>query len=251
MHKPNKSPTNPAGRLLEILKRARAGSAPTTIAKGFAQIFDIGSDDFGELFRHLSLAEEAADQVSTLLKLSGNESFQRTYLECLPRIKRIFNVRHLDANWQQHIKDTLFDSELRDLQYCSDLLSEHFPEELIEADQLMELLKEVEALYDDVWTCDLDDDLKKIVLENLQTIKNAVNDYKIRGADGLQDALATIIGTAAMVRPIDTTSGSNTFERLSKVVDMLAKLLNLAKSAKPLLKAGAEVYRRLLPPGSA
>jgi hypothetical protein len=111
------------------------------------------------------------------------------------------------------------------------------------------LLTQVEALYSDIWTSDLNEDLKKIVLENLQKIKTAVNDYRIRGADRLQDALATVIGTFAMVGPIDAadvSDGSKALQRFSKVVDLLMKIVTLAKATKPLLKAGLEAFHRYL-----
>jgi hypothetical protein len=129
------NPTNPAGRLLEILKRAKTVSGPT-IANGFVQVFAIGSDDVGELFRRLSLLVEQTEQVSTLLKVSGNDRFHSTYLESLPRIKAIFIPRHLDGPWDQHVKQTIQESYLRDLQYCSNLLSGHFVEDPVDDDQL-------------------------------------------------------------------------------------------------------------------
>jgi hypothetical protein len=235
--------------LLGIFDRARRHSG-ASIGAAYKVIFEIQQSDYRELFRKLSLAGDTAEEVAELLQVSGNQDFEHIFrAESLPAIKELFAPRNLDGAWDE-FKKRILDRELTALRYCSNLLSKHFEEAAIPDDQLKEILAEVEALYSDVWTFDLDKDLKKIALENLQNIKNAIHDYKIRGADGLQEALALVVGTAMISGPPAEGSTTNLVEKSSKLIDLLIKALKLARAAKPLLKAALEKFH-LLPPGSS
>lgn len=241
--------TDPAGRVLAIFERARRSSGGS-IGTQYMALFEIKPGDYRELFRKLGLAGETAEEVAELLRVSGNQDFERIFTaESLPTIKELFAPHNLDAPWDD-FKKRILDRDLTALRYCSNLLSKHFEEASIPDSQLKEILAEVEALYSDVWMSELDKDLKKIALENLQNIKNAIHDYNIRGADGLQEALALVVGTAMISGPPAEASTTNLVEKSSKLIDLLIKALKLARAAKPLLKAALEKFH-LLPPGSS
>ena len=79
---------NPAGRLKEIFKRARAIKGGT-VKSGFAQTFELADqEDFGEVYTRLAAVNDTADDVAAQLKVLENQEFYRIYAADLPRIRR-------------------------------------------------------------------------------------------------------------------------------------------------------------------
>ena len=61
-------------------------------------------------------------------------------------------------------------------------------------DALNEVSQKVDALYTEVRDSDLDQNLKRTIMDGLHAIRTAIHDYTVRGAEGLQEALSTAIG---------------------------------------------------------
>ena len=64
----------------------------------------------------------------------------------------------------------------------------------MDKDTLKDLSQKVDDLYSEVRDSDLDQNLKRTILDGLQAIRTAIHDYTVRGAEGLQEALATALG---------------------------------------------------------
>jgi hypothetical protein len=79
---------NPAGRLKEILERARTINGGN-VRTGLAQTFEIADqEDFGEIYMSLAAFNETAKDVATQLKGIQNQEFYLIYTADLRRIKR-------------------------------------------------------------------------------------------------------------------------------------------------------------------
>jgi hypothetical protein len=195
----------------------------------------------------LGLAAEVARNIVDLLKLSGSTRVQKTYEKSLGSILKVFCPRSFDENWEHH-KPRILDRDIVALEFCSAILSSTVIENPVDPEVLKDLLKQVESLYADVLSTEMDRDLKKIVLDNLHRIKTAIHDYNLRGADGLEEALAAAVGTATIHPPIKG-EGFKFLERWTVLMEALKKTLETAKTSMVLLPEFVEKVRHVLPPG--
>ena len=90
-----------------------------------------------------------------------------------------------------HVSDSL----LLAVQFCSHELSKRCPEKIIEESQIQSLKDEVYKLYVDIINANLDPVLSRYLLDHIYMIIDAVDNYLITGARGLQTAVDTAIGT--------------------------------------------------------
>jgi hypothetical protein len=153
------------------------------------------------------------------------------------------------------------------LQLCSDLLGQNFQEQLIDKNALNEVSQKVDALYAEVRDSDLDQDLKRTIMDGLHAIRTAIHDYTVRGAEGLQEALSTAIGqymifnvyvsaqmqhgsaeTEEHVTSGNDTKANTKVELATKYLNVLVLLGNLVKMAYHTGPQLVEYIHRLLPP---
>ena len=262
--------TDPAAILLALLNRARQHSQGT-VAQGFAKVFEIDANDTPELFRRLSVSEAMAQRVLELIKNVGNDPLERAYQKNLASIVQFFAPRHLDQTWEEH-KKKIFERDITALEYCSGLLAKTFQEQVIDKETLNALSQKVDDLYTEVRDSDLDQHLKRTVLNGLQAIKNAVHDYTIRGADALQEALTTALGDCVILNAVQKkkrkskkskkkiSEGQNEQDKpkadkldiTKKLLDItisLFNVVNMASASGPsLFEKVSGLIHRLLPP---
>jgi len=194
---------NPASRLYSILSRAKATNAGI-VSEGYAQVFGLDAKDFGQLLRKLGLMSGEADKVARILKELGETRPHELYLESLPYIKKNFEIVHFAQQWQQFKGPNFRDVDLKTLLFCADRLSQRRPEKTLASEVLQKLLDGVTELYEEVSEADVEQELKAVLLDQLQKIRQAINDYAVRGIDGLReaaaDALLTAIGNRASLQ---------------------------------------------------
>jgi hypothetical protein len=252
--------TDSAARLLDILHRAKQHSGGTA-AQAFAAVFEIDANDTAELYRRLSVCERTAQQLLELARSVTNDNFKKSFQKNIVSIIQVFTPRHLDGNWEEH-KKRILDRDTHALQLCSDLLGQRFQEQLVDKDTLHDLSQKVDDLYSEVRDSDLDQNLKRTILDGLQAIRTAIHDYTVRGAEGLQEALSTAIGqyvifnvyvNAQTQHDSAETTGNNKnantkFELAAKYLNVLVGLGNLLKMAYHAGPQLVEYIRRMLPP---
>ncbi len=202
-----------------------------------------------------------AEEVAKLLGMSGNDGHEETFrTENLPSINQVFSPRNLDASWDD-FKRRIFDRDLTALKYCSNSLLKYFEENVIPQSDLDKILEEVETLYKEVVASDLHNDLKRVVLQNLHNIKTAINDYNVRGVEGLEESLAIILGTAQIAGDETTKTptankaeksdtekkNEDLVEKYAKLAELLTKVIALGKAGKPLMLKAFHIIHPLLP----
>lgn len=180
---------NPAGRLHRILSRAKsAGQA--TVLSAFAHAFEIPPANIHEVLMNLGRLGLAVDEVSEELRRVNATDTLELYLESAPQLKSALSIQQLGAAWESY-KNSIRDEDLRALRYCSKELSKLSLEEVLSDEQIKDLKTKVEALYEDVInSTDIEAELRKVMLGHLDSIRQAIHNYRVEGIRPLAQALS-------------------------------------------------------------
>jgi len=183
---------NAAGRLYQVLARARAQPKPESTSKVWASVFGLGEDDVIGVYHCLIVMQGVLDEVEREL-VSIPELNTELYLSCVPQIQKVITPIQLNATWT-HYGEHLSESVMTTLAFCADKLAEFASEVPIEPDELNGLQADVDSLFERVERSSLDPLLKEIVLDFLEAIRRAVVEYRLRGARALREVLEATIG---------------------------------------------------------
>ena len=108
------------------------------------------------------------------------------------------------------------------LEFCSDTLSRVTPEDVPDEAILDELKHDVEAMIDDVDKADIVSTLKAVILDHLESIRRAVVEYKIRGTQGLRQALDSGIGS--LLRHRDELKKTESQHIVTRLMNLFGKI---------------------------
>jgi hypothetical protein len=214
---------NPAGRVYSILRQAKDTGGLPTIAAGLAKLFGVTADANGDIFRNLGLLDAELDEITLRLQAVGETRQYDIYKKTLPRLKKILSFQNLGTPWDSFRASYIFEEDLKTLEFCSALLDGRFPEEAVTVDELATLLKQVNALWDEVLASSLDADLKVQVLDCLEQIRRAIRDYKITGIAPLRRAAFEAVAVVVTAAPKTSTDAWTKFATIVNVVTTLTK----------------------------
>src|SRR5205085_7285799 len=119
----------------------------------------------------------------------------------------------------------------------ADELSRRHIELSINEDELKEILREVNELFEEVSSSSLEKELKTYILTQLELIRRGINEYRITGIKRLQEALATTIGSMLINR--DLINQASDKQEVGKFVSLtmrFANVVTLASKATALIE---------------
>ncbi len=185
--------TNPAARLLNILRRARAvPDGGHTIRHMWCAAFGLPETDLPSLYRALLAMQELVDKVEARVRQQPSLNSQ-VYLENTPTIREVLAASNLDASCQV-VQRRLTADLLKDLVFCGEILALTDPEEAVSEEDIQWIQAEVGDLFDGVAASGLPGELRDPLLDLLEAMRRAIAAYRIRGAAALREALATGLG---------------------------------------------------------
>jgi len=183
--------------------------------------------------------------VGERLRLCGDEDFEKVYQRlCRPSREPLRSVTSAKLGRSSKSK-TIFDQEIKALEFCSAALTRHYAEKVVPKEDLKELLIKVDDLYKYVWDLEIDERLKTTILEELASIQPAIHDYKIRGVEGLNETVATTMLIVVTVEKA-TPDNRNLIDKLRDLADDLIRIVTVGTFLY-------EIYgslRKSLPPAS-
>ena len=127
------------------------------------------------------------------------------------------------------------------MQWADSDTSDHWHEQPLLDDDLESLQTEIEDLINDVVESELNDEIKRVLIDGLDAVRNAVLQYRVRGAEGIRQALDRNIGLMARygqeLKTASETDEGRIISRwwgfLQKVDTMLSLALNVPQLAAP------------------
>jgi len=239
----SRKPTNAAARLHQILATAQSLNSAGTyqqlpIAFGLRDKADTVA-----LLRALVQAAETLDEIGTLVKkipAANHELFLRGF----DRLKAGLAAAASNTDFNQWKTNYLRPEQIQTLEYCADLLSRHYLEDEIAPADLQKILEHVAEVYESVMASGLDAELKAVILESLERIRQSVHDYRMKGVYGLKEALASATGELVLHRE-EVTQAANSDQKPE--VDRVFHLLEYLDKITAIATRGKEMFAPLLP----
>ncbi len=232
---------NPAGRLHSLLSEGKGKQMDKPASEIWAEILEAPKEDTGLLLRRvghvLSLPSSVKEAMSYIDDLDHN-----IYLRWLPRVEASFSILNFQMAWKQFIER--FDGEIMyGIEICSDRLSRERPEKIADESNLNNLLEKVTDLLSDLDNVELDTNVWFYIYDHLMKIKEAIEEYKIRGIKPLEAVFEQTIGGLVLTPDIynkskDTPSGKRFWEvmgYLAIVVTITASSIQIGKDIVSLL----------------
>jgi hypothetical protein len=234
---------NPAGRLQDLLAKARKQTPDPAAKHAWAAVFAVPPEDTGALLQMLAdtiaLVGEAKAAIQRLTDVD-----HALYLQPFKKVEALFSNLNLEAGWGQS-KQHLDETTLYGLRIAADKLSRVSGYTHIDTAALAALRQDLEALLTEaLGLTDLPKDLKELFVRNLEALRRALLAYQVRGIEGLQQELERTVGSLMLhrdqVKAAAAAGGTAAkfLKGFSACVKTVNELLAAAKTARDLVTDG-------------
>lgn len=228
---------NPAGRLHDLLSAARHQNPRENARKAWAAVFGIEPDDTGTLLKMLADLIDLAHETKVSIQRLDDVNHQ-LHLKPFKKIEALLSQLNLEASWESSM-NYLDEPTLYGLQFSADRLSRASGFTQIGNDDILSLRKQIEELVNSVVDSSLPQELKLLLLRNLEAIRHALLAYRVRGIEGLQEEVERSVGSILLhrsdiVASKDKPEEQKVWQSFFKVIEQLNKLVSLARNTKEL-----------------
>lgn len=231
---------NQAGRLHRLLSAAAKHSDNTPTIQVWANVFNVKVEDKTTIFRRYIMLQELSNNIVNSITLMPNVN-SRLLLSQHHNIDRVVKATNLDSHWANH-KQFLNSTVLINLAHCAEALSRH-DERPVESDALAELLDEIKDLFDKLSAQNIDEQLKAVILDLLETIRRSIIEYNLRGAKGIRDELAYCYGK--VFQNYQLFKNNEGTEEVASLWKIFARADNLTTVALNLVSIGTTAINLL------
>lgn len=224
---------NIAGRLYYVLDEVRKNSLDVPLYKVWSEVFGVNSNSFSEIFQNIEnmgkLVDEIKEQVTNIKDIN-----EELYLKPFKKIENVFNVRNLETNWKSYANH-LDDTTMLGLAFCAEELAKQPNEPEIKEKELKELQKEVESLIESVISSKINEQLRSLILEKLEQIRNSLFNYRIFGIRSLKKSLESAIGFIFVHnQSFESESKKEVTSRFMQFVAKCNQVVSLSENIKQL-----------------
>lgn len=213
---------NPAGRLYQLLQTARKKPEKEKVRNVWAEVFECKPQDDANISKSVVEVYNLSQDVQRLIKLIPGLN-HKLYLSSFNKINKAIFPLNLNASWQAQ-RAILSDEVLTRLQFCAEVLSKHYSEESLSAEDLEEIDNLIKQTFELVESSGIEVSLRMAILEELERIRSSISMYRIKGAKGVKEALQSLFGAVIVNQEaLDRLKGRNedVLERIGMLIDKL------------------------------
>lgn len=230
---------NPAYKLHSLLKEAyeksqtRFGSA-ANYKNVWCDVFGIELDDTSALLTSLNSMINL--WASTKEYIQNNEMLNdETNIKFLDKIEKAISNMNFEGN-MSHFETNMDNETLTALWYMAKNISlvYKFNNQIIDEDEIETLIAEIDSLTENIIDSSLPEEVRLLLLKNLNLIRESLFTYKISGRDGMLEAFDQTIGSVFRNHKILPTEDENV-KGLFNIIDKLNSLLSTGLSFKELM----------------
>jgi hypothetical protein len=233
----NVSTDNVLGRLYNIissLKKTQYASLPNT-EHAFSKVFSIEVNNtaliyqsYAELFKMCLIGIEEIKK----LQPKNCQKYINTLNEVISGLSKIYfnSSSNVMNNGMEKFVSYFDEVKMSSLENCADYLSEHTSEELIEEEKLQQLVKDLEELIEYVYSCNLNTELRNIIIAQLNSTRESLLKYKLFGTEGIRNSMASTVGTLVLNKN-EIKDNNLALEIIKNVFTVMGKI-NTVISAK-------------------
>lgn len=187
---------NSASRLLDLIEAGKKEKKERPSSEAWSNILNVPTTDKGVLLARIGHAMALPDLIRSEIEQLDHVNHD-LHLKWLPKVEASFSVLNFQLQWKHFIER--FDGEIiYGIQICADALSRQRPEKVAQPELLQSLLKQVVELLDEVPNAELPPDLRNFIYEHLSLVRNAVEEYKIRGIKPLETEVERLTGVISL-----------------------------------------------------
>jgi hypothetical protein len=176
-------PNNPAGRLLQVVEGLRGENPNAPTQNVLAAALQVSETDTTRFYSKLAQLELLASVVESLIRAAEPDDSD-LLLVWVNAMKAILSGRNLEAPWNQHAQ-RLGPEVMLSLNYCDRTLGRAAPEPTIPEEQRNDLYRDVLEFLNESRESDLQEPLRSYVIDNLEAIIAALQDYALLGTKPL------------------------------------------------------------------
>src|ERR1035438_5091867 len=234
---------NPAGRLYCFLRELQnlPDGRTVNVGQNLASIFQCSPNDIVGIVTGMATLVPVIEEIADKLKAIDVDQHQ-VFLPSGSHLKQLVNVVPLGQMWSEYKGRYIRNEDLKALQFASITLSRSVPDKILPLDELEELREQVEEAYRFVQASTIEYPIKSVALDGLEAIRRAIHEYRLRGAEGLEQAVAQVMGSA-LINPALQPNAAPESEwgaRFWKVVGRASDILTLGQVLAPLLAVAAD-----------
>lgn len=220
--------TNPARRLYSLLERGQFGRNPDRKIKPvLAKMFELkDNSDESEMYTKLATFLRLIATVERRCKAASDKRADQ-FLYAIKSVWSMFRGINLEGNWSY---SAISESDMGLIYLAAAYFDEFKEEALIDPKTLAEINAGATALSEEIVSGNLDERLKVIILDQLDAIQQSVDDYKIRGAEGLKKVLAESTGMIVLEKDAFAKNKDN--PTVKKFWDVLTKINTAVRGAE-------------------
>lgn len=223
--------TNPARRLHALLESGRSGGVSAQnigMMDGLSRMFALANSNESEIYTKLATFLRLLGTVERRCNAASDKKANQ-FLYAIGSVQKAFKSFNPGAPWNS-VMSNISQSDMALLYLAADYFDGLNEEALIDGQTLKEINDVATALIEEISSGNLDERLKVIILDQLDAIRRAVEDYKIRGAEGLKKALAESSGMVILEWGIFAKNEGNT--SVKKFWDILTKINTAVRAAE-------------------
>lgn len=219
---------NPAGRLLELLKKGKTFSHGSNCREVWKEILDAESESemLSKLGMLMSLANESA--------LKIEEDFPEevdAVSHWKGQLTNAFLAQNLQGNWQSFIQG-IDDHSIRYLTSESKLLQLTSNTKPLKDKDVDRVRDQLSLIYEEVINSNIEIEVRKYVIRYLRKIMNSIDDYFLTGALPILEAVETTIGHVHVDKKyksfmLDTDLGKKILDTLGATANVVTVAVGL------------------------
>ena len=158
------------------------------------------------------------------------------HLRPFRKIEKLFSNISLDASWENW-QNKVDEATLYGLQFSSDKLSRISGFTQVDSDELAKLRSDVDDLFNSVVDSQIPDELKMLLLRNLESIRLSLAAYRVRGIEGVREEIERALGSVLLHQKEIQKSCSedkSLWESFFELVKRLNQVVSLARTGQEL-----------------
>ena len=189
---------NPASRLLKVVQDLKKEKPRERLDAAFANVLH-APNDYALLLRRVGYVLQLVEQTKVCIEAQDVE--HGLYLEPVETIAKAFQGMHLGGP-AQNLMQQLPDPAVVGLTFCAEHLSRHAAEGTLSAESGKGLLAEIDALLATVHEAAIPDEIKAVIIEKIEKLRQAIDEYDILGSAPIVLASDAILGATIRCGPL-------------------------------------------------
>ena len=201
-------------------------------------------DNDEEFYNSLSEMLMLINSCEQIVKRSDRMN-QDLHIKQLGRVKKAI-LRASARTWGE-FRGQFNDDFMLSLRWAAEDMSNHWDEEVISAEHLTVLQADVEEVINQVVDSALDDELKRVLFDGLESVRQSLLNYQMFGVEGIRNAVDRNIGSYARHREDFDVASENESKEVINAYKKFINKVNVVSSTALKFKQLAKPIVQILP----